>query len=124
MDERGPAIKRSELERLKFVIVTELSEELATEIVNEPSVGVNLFADAYCKGIMLQVRYELLGHEMERIEVRYPEDWWQALKERWFPKWALRRWPVKEEVVQLVARELYPKVKLPDKGPVVALKYE
>jgi hypothetical protein len=32
----------------------------------------------------------------ERVkEIKYPLDWWQAFKERWFPKLFLRRWPVK-----------------------------
>lgn len=25
---------------------------------------------------------------------RYPADWWQALKERWFPEWLKRKTPV------------------------------
>jgi hypothetical protein len=24
----------------------------------------------------------------------YPTTWWDAVKHRWFPDWALRRWPV------------------------------
>lgn len=26
--------------------------------------------------------------------VCWPRDWWQHLKQRWFPKWALKWWPV------------------------------
>jgi hypothetical protein len=29
-------------------------------------------------------------------ERRFPQDWWQAFRQRWFPEWWLRRWPVKE----------------------------
>ena len=28
-------------------------------------------------------------------DVQWPADWWQHFKERWFPKWALRRFPVR-----------------------------
>jgi len=32
----------------------------------------------------------------ERIkEIKYPLNWWQAFRERWFPKFVLDRWPVK-----------------------------
>jgi hypothetical protein len=32
----------------------------------------------------------------ERVkEIRYPLDWWQAVKERFLPKWLLKRYPVK-----------------------------
>jgi len=26
--------------------------------------------------------------------IKYPRDWWQSLKARWFPKWLLRKYPV------------------------------
>lgn len=27
--------------------------------------------------------------------IEYPRDWWQALKERWYPAWAKKRWPIR-----------------------------
>lgn len=38
-----------------------------------------------------------LAHEMTAPlpEYSYPADWWQATKERWFPRWLLRRYPVR-----------------------------
>jgi len=35
----------------------------------------------------------LLDHKID-IEESYPADWWQAFKDRWFPKWLLRKYPV------------------------------
>lgn len=35
-----------------------------------------------------------LADETINIERRYPADWWQAFRERWFPAFWLRRWPV------------------------------
>uniref|UniRef100_A0A6H1ZGQ6 Uncharacterized protein n=1 Tax=viral metagenome TaxID=1070528 RepID=A0A6H1ZGQ6_9ZZZZ len=32
----------------------------------------------------------------------YPMDWWQHAKQRWFPKWALRKWPVKKHEVMVM----------------------
>ena len=29
-----------------------------------------------------------------------PLDWWQHFKDRWFPKWAKRRWPVQHEKIE------------------------
>lgn len=37
-------------------------------------------------------------HEI-RVDRKWPADWWQAFKERWLPKWALTRWPVKYDGV-------------------------
>jgi hypothetical protein len=33
--------------------------------------------------------------------VQYPKDWWEAFKERWFPKWLLKRYPVRYRVVNM-----------------------
>lgn len=50
----------------------------------------------------------------ERV-LKVPADWWQAVKQRWFPKWALERWPVKMKVYD--AAVILPKV------PVVRPEY-
>ncbi len=34
------------------------------------------------------------GSGAEVVSFVVPATWWDALKERWFPRWALRRWPV------------------------------
>ena len=59
----------------------------------------------------------ILGMPKERLQRRWPADWWQALRERWFPKWWLRRYPVRyEEIdVQLFER-VCPHVNVPDHG--------
>lgn len=35
------------------------------------------------------------------LEVRYPADWWQAVKARFLPKFILKRFPVVERVWQI-----------------------
>lgn len=30
-----------------------------------------------------------------KIDEEFPEDWWEAFKDRWFPEWLLKRYPVK-----------------------------
>lgn len=42
---------------------------------------------------------------LERVIVEWPSDWWEAFKERWFPTWALRMWPVKYETRAIEAYE-------------------
>ena len=34
------------------------------------------------------------GMNEQRIKALWPRDWWQAVKERFAPAWAKRRWPV------------------------------
>lgn len=54
-----------------------------------------------------QLRGYLLGEDLQRYEISYPADWWQAFKQRWFPTWAKRRWPVKMRVEVVDAKILY-----------------
>lgn len=44
--------------------------------------------------------------EVERIQFKrqWPADWWQAFKERWFPKWLKDRFPVRYEVFEIDER--------------------
>lgn len=44
--------------------------------------------------------------------VRWPKDWIQAFKARWFPGWLKKLFPVKWERIDI--RAIYPKAKLPD----------
>jgi hypothetical protein len=43
---------------------------------------------------------------------QWPTDWWQAVKARWFPKFALKQWPVIYTKINVKA--IYPKAALPD----------
>jgi hypothetical protein len=44
----------------------------------------------------------------KHIEVKYPCDWKEAFKERWFPKWLLNRYPVKYKEIVLDVKAIYP----------------
>ena len=58
---------------------------------------------------LLQMVHYCYGKRGATISV--PRDWWEALKERWFPAWALLRWPVVSRVYE--ARALLPFLNVP-----------
>jgi len=63
----------------------------------------------YClKGFIRTLETYVVGMPSERIVVhrKWPADWWQAFRERWFPKRWLERHPVKYEAVD-IDRQLY-----------------
>lgn len=65
--------------------------------------------------------YHYLGKE-EKL-ASYPRDWWQAVKQRWFPFWILRRWPV--EYTQIIAIHKFPEAEIPSLGKeFVHLEYK
>jgi hypothetical protein len=51
---------------------------------------------------------------MSLVEIKYPRDWREAFKERWFPSWLLSRYPVVYKTHRIDVREIYP-----DYRPVV-----
>lgn len=59
--------------------------------------------------LLISLQKKLASNEVvESVRiVEYPSDWWQHLKLRWFPQWAVRRWPVvmkREEIETRVTR--------------------
>jgi len=44
----------------------------------------------------------------------WPADWWQALKDRWFPIWAKRRWPVRWRSRSFRAVMFFPQITIPE----------
>lgn len=53
--------------------------------------------------------------------IRFPADWWQAVKDRFAPAWFRDRWPVRFTEVTASLAELYPHVKpcLTNESPVM-----
>ena len=58
--------------------------------------------------LTLCVRQDIFGKQLERVDIKYPADWWQAVKDRWFPGWAKERWPVMFTRHHVDVKALYP----------------
>jgi hypothetical protein len=108
------------LERMKLVALQVISEELAEEFAIPPKVEVSAHFDMY-GDIALRVIQTVYGRTMEEVSAEWPYDWWQAFKQRWFPAWAKKRWPVMMHKVILEAKDLYPKLSLPADEPQLQL---
>lgn len=110
-----------ELETMKFEAVSYVSEKLC-DFAGRRTMRLTEHEAFYLDQVCLHIRQEILGRQLEYVDVRYPADWWQAFKDRWYPEWAKKRWPVRETVTFLIARELYPSMAMPDRNPVLNLE--
>lgn len=68
--------------------------------------------------LIVKMNTHLLAMPRERIDIeeRWPSDWWQAFKDRWFPAWALKRWPVQYKTISVHERRygnLCPHINIP-----------
>lgn len=102
--------------------------------IAEPEVLARI--DLEARRIISDVVFKLLGKKWDEeivqstevIEFKAPLDWWQAFRERWFPRWWLRRHPVRyrverREVLKRVTVHRYnvcPHIKVQDNTPHVA----
>lgn len=81
------------LDRIKVGVQYYLSRHMLDSMAG--SLNARVVEDIEINDIGHQfVAYVLgLGKEIEVVE--WPATWWEHLKQRWFPQWALRLWPVK-----------------------------
>lgn len=79
------------LEKYKISLDTAISDDL-----------LDAHASYYQDCILDEVRFNLTGYlraqHLDTSELKYPSGWWEAFKERWFPRWLLRKYPVKYTV--------------------------
>lgn len=101
------------LEKITFMVQTYITQELAKDFAIAPQIHV--FIDQWFDNIVLQIRQSVLSQKLDEISVRYPADWWQAVKERFAPRWFRRRWPIEWNKTTIDVRAIYPKMAMPDK---------
>ena len=103
---------RQQYEKVKLILIEYFTKELWDTLRVAPQIDFSLHQMFNLDEIAMRIKYEIVGLQYKVATVSYPADWWQAFKDRWFPTWVKRRWPVKMVTKTIQARELYPKEKL------------
>jgi len=62
-------------------------------------------------GLFLGLKVYIFGEQVQFEEVKYPANWKEAFKERWYPNWAKQRWPVRYKVHTWDCRYVYPSIR-------------
>ena len=93
------------LRKLRYGLLTELTDEYLIEDIDF-SNHWSFIKDTTMMRIKGFVWAE--DERVKRQEVKYPRNWWQAFKERFFPGWVLKRWPVEYHNVVLDVMAIYP----------------
>lgn len=57
----------------------------------------------------------------KKVEFKYPSNWKEALKERWFPKWILSKYPIVYTVKTFEVKATYPDLNIKMQEPVLRL---
>ena len=70
--------------------------------------GVEAYYDALSDHIIVELRGYIFSEDVGEHIVRYPKDWWQSFKERWFSGWMLKKWPVEYKEQTFSFKVTYP----------------
>jgi len=98
-------IERRLLEKVRISVENEVPRETLIDMT------VECIEDRIVGRFRYQLRGYLWGERIGKQSCEWPADWWQHFKQRWFPRWALRRWPVMMARRDFVAKALYPDYK-------------
>lgn len=66
----------------------------AAAAVALPSIEVRAELSPISEHYIVSMRRKLLAYVAGSRIIRHPDNWWEAFKERWFPKWLLKKFPV------------------------------
>lgn len=100
-------ISRIELEKIRVWC----GQALYEADVGHQDLEIDSWINPVSRQFIIQMETYLMGLVDERIEIHreWPRTWWDALKDRWFPEWAKRRWPVAYDGIH-VSKKTYKKV--------------
>lgn len=107
--EAEPETTTIEMKHRTYESSVVLEEWLADEVQHEEIVRL------YNRTRLLRSFVNLFVQDVYNESVTYPADWWQALKERFFPRWALAWWPVKYTKHTFDVVAAYPGIKFPNR---------
>lgn len=71
-----------------------LQHKLSRITLDNFKPDVDVYIDQVTEDIAISVRDYIWKEDLLPVEVSWPSDWWQAFKDRWFPAWLKKRYPV------------------------------
>lgn len=118
MDSLAPlAVKTLELTKERFTAGTMIGKA----VLENAAVRVE---EAFGFDALLVRLDAFVWSHTDRTEVvgKYPSTWWDAVKARWYPLWALRKWPVQYTKVIAEVKVLYPDLVLPNQRTATVVR--
>lgn len=88
--------------------------------------AIEIWRDIPSKSTIIELRATLLGQRHHVAEFKWPATWWDAVKLRFYPRWLLRRYPVRYRFERVTALALLPTLdlKIPGHGTTIAVMAE
>lgn len=109
-------MKEIVLQKIKVAAFQHLSPHLL-------DADIATMPDVIGRHLALSLNAYVFGEKGDDIVIDYPRDWWEAFKNRWFPRWALQRWPVLYTRHRITPQTIYKnlKISLPEEAHQIRL---
>lgn len=99
------------LERMRYSWKMEISHHL---IMNLNEVQLTEYVERTLRNAIYKLDVDIFGQKLDRIMWKMPANWKEAIKERFFPKWLLKIYPVKYTEFKIDPVVLYPQIQIPN----------
>lgn len=100
---------KTKIEKVRIGMQHSIAKEMIDAVVD-----IDQLVDDLGRYITFEIRGYVWGEKesLRHYEIHYPLNWKEALKERWFPKWAITKWPIKYKDIEIDVKALYPELKI------------
>ncbi len=89
------------LEKVQIGCQQEISGDLVRKVEGDGDERIRIFYNQMVDRLVAQIKTFIMGekaHEETRTVVfEYPASWWQHFKQEVFPRWLLKRYPVRRQ---------------------------
>ena len=102
-----PSLSILMFEQMKLALSVVIPEHQLREL---PQYRATSWFNHKVNALVLEVHRALYGCEVHEQELKVesvPADWWQHFKLRWFPRWAVRRWPVQARRIVTIIKHCH-----------------
>jgi len=79
---------------------------------------VDCIVDRMARNVLMKFKKEILY--TDQCSIKHPLDWIESFKERWFPEWLIKKYPIKYKVYNV--REYYPYIAIPGQKATIKFK--
>ena len=93
-------LKRILLEKI-HIQACEWVDDSVIQMLNPAQIEMHMELTA--RKLVVHLDTYMMGLKEKTISIHehWPKTWWDATKVRWFPKWALRRWPAQYNSIDI-----------------------
>ena len=103
-------LKMYELENMKLSMESHIDMTQLRGL----NMNVDTFLDEMAGRIVFKINARLASQKLEEVVARWPATWWQAFKERWYPLWLQKWFPVRWKESRMKSIALYPEMVIPN----------